>query len=69
MRFTPITGLLLASLPVLAHQAAAQDVFTTGVTIFDSNAAIADLYVIDNTTIGGKLCVGSDCGSTSTSNC
>ena len=64
MRFTPITGLLLASLPVLAHQAAAQDVFTTGVTIFDSNAAIADLYVIDNTTIGGKLCVGSDCGST-----
>ncbi|WP_425102242.1 hypothetical protein [Tropicibacter sp. S64] len=50
----------------LAPPAAAQDVFTGGVTISDGNAAEADLFVTDVSVLGGDVCIGDGCASTET---
>ncbi|MFZ7092561.1 hypothetical protein [Primorskyibacter sp. 2E233] len=47
----------------LALPAAAQDTFTSGVTISDSNSAEADLFVTDVSVLDGNTCIGNGCTS------
>jgi hypothetical protein len=63
-----ICPLALAPAIALAPAGAvrAQQVFSSGVEISDSNGSTADLYVEDKTTLDGNLCVGAGCSATET---
>ncbi|WP_422828074.1 hypothetical protein [Thalassococcus sp. BH17M4-6] len=50
----------------LALPAAAQDTFTSGVTISDSDSAEADLFVTDVSVLDGETCIGNGCVSDET---
>jgi hypothetical protein len=56
----PTLTLTVAAL-VLANAAMAQNSFTNGVNISDSDGASADLFVNDSASVSGFLCVGFDC--------
>ncbi|MEZ5715737.1 MAG: hypothetical protein R3D85_11535 [Paracoccaceae bacterium] len=51
-------GLVLST---FAAPALALDTFTTGVTISDSDAVTADLFVDGNTTLDNHVCIGNAC--------
>ncbi|WP_136444115.1 hypothetical protein [Pacificoceanicola onchidii] len=50
----------------LIQTAAAQDTFTSGVVISDSDTTTADLFVDDITVLGASTCIGGGCTSTET---
>ncbi|MFW2541668.1 hypothetical protein ACN2XU_03420 [Primorskyibacter sp. 2E107] len=50
----------------LAPPATAQDTFSSGVAISDSNSAEADLFVTDVSVLDGDTCIGNGCASDET---
>ena len=51
----------IALLVAFANPSIAQDVFTSGVEISDSDPGTADLFVDDYTVLDGQVCIGNGC--------
>ena len=58
-RLLNLTGIAL--LVAFANPSIAQDVFTSGVEISDSDPGTADLFVDDYTVLDGQVCIGNGC--------